>query len=487
MMRPAPHTSTSTCTSTSTSSYSCTCPCTPALLVLPLLLLSGTPSALAAVESDLGLGSRATALGGAFTALADDFSAAHYNPAGIALAPVRGRAGPHGVTLHLGYLWSSPDLWVRTRRESGDKQGISSLVEPRAPSDGHGPDIAHPLPTTTGLTFGCTFDLERVAGIPRAHLGLALYFPLRRFFRWDIMSSAELQWPAYLDRTQHMSILPVLAFRIHERLSVGVGARVSVAVETNTEARVLPRAEGGSAGEVDAEMGNEVTIGGRVAPTFGVLARPTDWLRVGLAWRGALWSDDWGYDDVDTEGLPGLSLGSFGFTHRFAHYYQPMEVAAGAAAGWPGLLMLSADVTWADWSDYLDSNHDDHGGELHNATLTPRVGLALQATPTTELLAGYAYVPSPFDNGGGWTNFVDNDKHVVAIGGQVDLAPWIGWSGRALRIALHAQLHLLRDRVEVKDWQSFANEAEAEANPGWPGWRSGGRALSLGVSLDAEL
>ena len=183
--------------------------------------------------------------------------------------------------------------------------------------------------------------------------------------------------------------------------------------------------------------------------------------------------------------LPGLALGSFGYTQHFAHYYTPMTVSVGVALEPIEPLSVSLDVTWSQWSEYLDSDHDNHDGALFSDTVTPRVGASWKFVPSTALLAGYYYEPSPFDNRSAGTNFVDNDKHVVSIGTQTDLRAFGDGNRPPLRLCWHAQLQVLRERREVKDWTRFSSEEVALANPGWPGWLSGGWVLNIGLSLDA--
>ena len=65
-----------------------------------------TPSVSAATLAETGgLGARATAMGGAFTAVADDFSAAYYNPAGLAQI--------EGYSISIEYLLVLPQIYVQ--------------------------------------------------------------------------------------------------------------------------------------------------------------------------------------------------------------------------------------------------------------------------------------------------------------------------------------------------------------------------------------
>jgi len=450
-----------------------------------LSLLALAPSAAAQVEARYGLGSRATAMGGAFTAVADDVSAVHYNPAGLALRSGEDRV--HGVDLHVGFRWAHPALSVRLGRVVGGELVFDQEADLEAASE-----IRHEVQDTVGLSFGVRLDLNKILGFDSdlvgVSAGLVLFMPLDHAFRWNVLGGHQLQWPMYLDRNQSMSILPAVAVHILDVVALGIGFRTSIDIEANTEFVVTRSGppEIGAAPKLDGQLGNQSRIAGKLAPTFSVLARPLDWLSLGLIVRLPVASDDWGYTDIDTTQLQGIGLGSLSYTHRFAHYANPLEVAFGVALEPLPTLTVSLDGAWADWTSYLDSNHEGYGGKPFRATFTGRVGAAWEVCPSAAVMAGYGYAPTPFDNGGSWTNFVDNDRHLISAGGQLDLMAALGMDRSPIRLGFHTQLQVLRDHREVKDWRAFRSEAEAQANPGWPGWLSSGWVLDLGLSVDAE-
>jgi len=79
-----------------------------------------------------GWGSRATAMGGAFTALADDFSAVYYNPAGLMYPrsleePVPDRKG---IRFDFGYVYGEPRLWIRDPHEGEAVEDYGSTTGP---------------------------------------------------------------------------------------------------------------------------------------------------------------------------------------------------------------------------------------------------------------------------------------------------------------------------------------------------------------------
>ncbi len=430
-----------------------------------LLLLLPT-QALAGIEDSYGFGSRATALGGAFSALADDLSAAWYNPAGLALAESSGAAG---IDLHVGVLWVHPALQADLARIDGTR-----LVFDGAPVAG---DVDHGVEPVLGFNIAAGFDFGRILGLDGIHLGVAVHVPAGVAFRWDVIGPQELTWTMYRDRTQRMSILPALALRPHPTVGFGVGVRVTLDNETNSESVLRQNADG----TLTAELGNAARAQPRAAPYIGLLVEPLEWLRLAVTVRAALDTEDFGYTDVDATRLESLGLASFGYSHRFSRYYSPVEVTVGLGLHFEPV-RITADVTWSAWSDFVDPSRA--GERLSDDTVTPRFGVATRVHRSTELMAGYSYYSTPFDNRAGWANLVDNDKHIAAIGTRTELA---AFGGPNVSLSWHAQAHVLRDRREVKDWTRFESEAEALANPGWPGWNSGGWLLNLGLSVDVSL
>jgi hypothetical protein len=417
-------------------------------------------SAAADVHDSIGLDPRDSALAGSTAARPGRFSAVWSNPAGL----VRDGDGRGFAELSLGMIYAHPSLHV-----------ASLDGRPIAP-DATVADVA-------GAVLGARFDLGRAFGLEGLGAGLALYVP-NDIFRWSIRPDERVTWLFATDQSQHLGIHGGLGYRITRWLSAGASLRVLFDTETFTTGRVTevrrtvdPRT-GASGFEVGTQLGEEVAVYGRVAPTLGVQITPSDALALGLVYRHPLYVDDWGWTRI--QGAPGA--GDLGYVHRFAHYYQPLELSA-AVSGRIGTVRLSADATYRRWSDALTTNHASLGPGRFGDTVVPAFGVSWEARPGFVVMGGYRFVKSPFDNFGGPTNLLDADQHVTSMGADVTL-------GRVdnVAFALRAsyQISWLVTREEIKDPRRFRDDREILTNPGYPGYRFGGSISAGSAAVEAR-
>ncbi len=423
--------------------------------ILTICAVVGAPGvASAGIADNIGLGPRAAAMAGSMAARAGDPSALHHNPAGLRAAD----DGPGFVQASFGIVWATPRLYVESL------QG------------GDGPATV-PIDDTTGLLLGLRLDPGQRLGIAGLALGVSVYAPTH-LFAWKIHPDDDPQWLFHTDRTQHIAIRGALAWQLGWGVTVGAGLRAMFDTETNTRARVVDvrqnpdSAEGDSGIEVSTRMGEDVTVLGKSAPIVGVRWQAGA-LSLGATWRDELFVDDWGRTRII--GAPGL--GDAGYAHRFSHYYEPTELAA--AAAWRALpwLHVSADVTWGRWSEALTTNHNALGPGRYGDTVIAATGASARLGDTM-VMAGYRWHPSPFDNFGGPTNLLDNDRHVISSGAEVPL-----WDG--VRLLASASAQILVEREETKDWRRFESEVRMQDNPGAAGYRHGGVVVATTVGMEA--
>jgi hypothetical protein len=434
-----------------------------ASLAAALVILAAS-SARADGESDLGLSPRAAALGGAVGAVGGDFAATAYNPGALIVPGDRDGFGE----LHVGFVAAVPSVWAQ------------SVMEGRAL------DLLPP-DETLAIVAGGRFDVGRGLGLPGLALGLAFYAPLQGLVRSRIRPDDALSWLQLTDRTQHISLHLGLAYRIAEWLSVGVGVRITFDEEafitgTATDVRrITDPVTGEERVEAGTRLGVETAIYGRAAPVLGVLVAPVPTLRFGFAWRGRLFSDDWGWARL--QGIEGV--GDLGFLYRFTHVFRPHELAWSAAWRAHEVLEVSAELTWAMWSDALSPTFASLAGRFGDVVI-PAVGARVSPLPGLDVLLGYRYARSPFSDLGGPTNLLSNDTHYVGLGIEADLDRLIEGESMPFTVGLSGRLAILEDREEVKNGRRFLDDRALVTNPGYPGYRYGGLVPSVQVSVETQ-
>lgn len=424
-----------------------------------LTLLPGT--ALGAVEDTLGLGPRAMALGGSYGARPGDFAATYYNPAGLSPGGTPDRTGGF-FDLSLAWIYAHPTLRVT----AADGSEIPTTGEP----------------DTNGAVVGARFSVGQPFGLEGLNMGLSVYVP-DHLFRWAIYPDDDPQWALLMDRTQVVSAHAALGYRVTPWLSLGAGLRVLFDVQTLTRGRVTSVELDEETGKVltHTELGTDARVFGRVSPIFGVLVTPNDDLRFGLTYRHESYVDDWG--DTRIREVPILS--NMGYTHHFAHYFEPMQVSVAASADVTDELDVSLDLTWARWSRALSTNHNTFGSEVWGDTLTPAAGVRWHATDALSLLGGYRFQKSPLDNFGGPTNLLDNDRHVASLGLEAELSKLVSPALDA-SVTLGLEEIILVERTETKDFRRFESDTAWRKNPGYPSYSYGGSVMALSLGMEAR-
>ena len=429
----------------------------PAGLAMMLAVAAPAP-ARAGIEDSIGLGPRATALGGAYAARPGDWSAAYYNPAGLAARPGEPDDAPGFVHFAFGAVHAQPLLSVT---------GV----------DGEDVPLAAPVHDTTGALVGIRWDAGHAMGVEGLAVGIAAYVP-SSFFAWSIHPDDDVQWAFLTDRTQRLGVHLAVAWRVSPVVAVGVGFRLMFDAQTFTYGRVTSVEQttdeaGRTTGfDVGTQLGEDVRLFGKSAPVAGLLITPTPTLHVGLTLRERIFVDDWGNTRI--QGAP--VLGDLGYNHRFAHYFQPRQAVLGIGWAVDPALTVSADLTYSRWSEALTTNQARLDPGRMGDTLLPAAGVSWAPSDGLRWMAGYQFVLSPLDNFGGPTNLLDNDQHVGSAG--------VEWAVEGWSVTAALRLAWLVERQEQKDWQHFASDSQMEANPGFPSYTHGGivPGLSLGVS-----
>lgn len=371
-------------------------------LSLAVALLAASGPAHANPVDAFGFGARSIALGGAATAAADDISANYYNPAAL--------AAQRDIRLELGYAHLVPSL-----RLDGADLGV----------DAH-------RGFQGGLAIGGDVLGHRVT------FSVGVFLPDRQITRIRALPERQPRWALYDNRPQRLVLAASLAVEVWEDLYVGAGLTFlshTVGVLDVT-------------GQVDFFESDKTVLTSSLRedlvavryPSAGVLWTPGDW-RFGVAYRDEFFLkldlDVIVRGDIVVDGEPLIEDAAFKLTSINHNLFSPRQISFGVAYEGP-CWMVSADLTWAQWSRFptptaaveivLDIPETDftipppdapQPMDFHDI-LIPRLGAEWHVLDHplvgVTLRGGYFYEPTPAPAQRGKTNYVDTDKHGLSAG-----------------------------------------------------------------------
>jgi long-chain fatty acid transport protein len=412
-------------------------------ITLSLLMTAALlPATVSANPLDaFGFGARGMSLGGAMTAIARDFSANYYNPAGL--------ASGEDLRIEIGYMYNDPTLTM-----NGNDQNVDRSY---------------------GVQAGVVMPGQ--IGTRTLAFSVGLHLPAERITRIRALPQRQPQWVVYDNRPQRLVITTSAAFEIVEWLYVGAG----VTFLSNTEGSLDMS---GLVSLTDAEetalfSGVDVNLSSVRYLSAGLLVTPGDNFRAGLSFR-----DEFELAlnlDVNVEGdiaplepgaPPVVEGGRFDLKTLNSNLFSPRQLTLGLAWEEPRWL-VSADVSWLQWSRFpppaseiqieLDLDPLDFAVPPSDAPLNPefddiftaRVGgeyVALQSRYldlTTR--AGYFFEPTPAPDQPGQTNYIDSSRHGASLGLGFAFHDFSAVFPRPLLFDVAAQFIGLREREYVKD------------------------------------
>ena len=405
-----------------------------------LCLLLFTPPAHGSVLDVFGFGARGMGMGNAQTAVADDVSANHYNPAGLALA--------ESLRIDVGYLHT----FSRMTLNEGDLD----------------------LDENPGVQAGLV--IPGSIGDIRLAFGLGFHLPNSRLSRIRALPESQPRFVLMDNRTQHVSINANIAIQPFEGLTLGAG----LTFLTDTTGTVaLTGTLTPDPDEGDLANAVDVTFETARFPALGIHWEATDRLSLGLTWRSQMAVTlDIGADiEADIVELLGpRPLAGSVSVHSFnTNFFKPHQVFLGAAfSPAPGTL-LALDVGWMHWSafptptaavaiDFSLETYDTEG--LIPAPTLPEdphfedtfairagleQGLSLGSSVDLIVRGGYAFEPSPAPDQPGVTNYVDLDRHLFSAGLAAGLFENPTGGERPVQVDLALQYTLHAQREYRKD------------------------------------
>ena len=417
-----------------------------------LSLLLAPPPLPATVAMELGIGSRATSMGGAYTAIADDFSATYYNPAG--LAQIR-RAEITFTSLYASPEFSmshqeSVNLYHRVMALRGIGGGVTYLDIPPVSMD-----------RTFGAVLGIAADMEYLFGFKKFYLGLAAYIPYEWLSKSVAVSTTGTfpHFPLYVARWASPVINVSLAYEILPTLSVGAGANLLMDMAIDTYAAVTMDFEQyGLVGGINSPVVTPVVNRELVldaAPQAGILWKPGRGVSLGLSYRGKLVVNLKGAEEFSISVRLPFTDGTYRVLDAsatpliFANFFTPHAVTLGVAWEIGEKALGSFDLTWNKWSDFVDGRGRRPTDPFRD-TFVPRAGFEYSIGENTRVSAGYFYQRSPIPDQPQESNYLDFTKHVFSMGVSYTF-PMPVLRKRKLTIQGYLQYHLLEDRVIDKE------------------------------------
>lgn len=404
----------------------------------------------------------------------------------------RNVVGPNGQPLPNDVV---PTQWISQGCPAGNQPGQCPAPGLAArPRQGQGTSGQ----TRSYLALGLAHKLvpERLAIGVYAMIPVNKLTTARAFYadEREALFSDSLHPELYGDRLTAISIALGAAVAPWPWLSVGASLGVGLANGASSATYIQ-----NSTDYSTLLMNNAVSTSVNLSPTAGLRIKAAPWLRFGLVTHAP---ESFTIDTSLDATLP--SGTASGTTRRDLYDWTPWTVGGGAEADvyqhGEHTFSIVASAKLGMWSDYQD-RHGQHpwvyGGDLGwKNTVSGTLGVRHRGGPA-RIFADLTYIPSPVPEQIGRSNYVDNDRVGLALGGDVEIKLWgvsirpgLQFRGDRL-IYRHNTKNDSRILDEVPDGSVFGTsqapvpgaQGLQTNNPGWPGFASEGWLWSGAFTL----
>lgn len=352
-------------------------------------LLAGT--ALSAHAGGLArpnpVSARSVGIGGAFSAIADDPTALHFNPAGIALLP--------GLDIMVGGEFVKAPRTYTPKSAFCDANPGDAACQPQSPTA-----PIRPLPT---MGFATRLHDEGVPSRLAFGVGFWNTFGGQLFYKDNLPGTVKSTRNAVLE------VVPGIGYQVDDVLAIGAAFRLGIGL---FDSQVSQRPQ-------DAELSaSGVGAGG----TLGVMVTPTDALRIGAYYRTSL--------TVTTNGS-GVVHQASGDLDVDIEFKQQWPQQAGLALAFKPMdkLTLAGQFDWDGWSIVNEIKPTFKG----NPSLTEQAAIPTDWQDSYQIHLGAQYAASDnLELRGGWTydsmavtkrfmerEFLDGNSMFFALGVSV--------------------------------------------------------------------
>jgi len=394
-----------------------------------------------------GISPRAIGMANAFSAIAEDFSACYYNPAGLA------QHEHHAFTI--GYVFAQPRL----------KQYLST-----------DPNVINETEQVNfrGLVFGMVVDLTKIFNIGDRNLALGVatsagdnFLAGWRAHDWDPEVPRFIR---YGDVTNRVHLYCGVGFEVFKEIAyIGIGFNFwqDIAVPDMKLKMHLVSQE-----VLEKEI--DIDADAQISPIIGFLLKPFPWLSIAYTYR-----DQWSQEiPADLTAVTKLGPIELPIHTEFASrdYFLPWNMTVGVAGRPDERLLVSLDVTYYHWAAFELPMWEGEFPEWNN-TVVPRLGVEYKVWKELLLRAGYWYEASPVpDQSDMSSNHLDFDKHVVStgLGYTFSKVPYLGELPfmHAISVDFFFQWQIMEKRTQAKV-------------TGQPGWLIEGYQVAAGFGVSS--
>jgi long-chain fatty acid transport protein len=319
------------------------------------------------------MGARATALGGAFTATADDGSAIFYNPAGLSW-------------LNQGWHASGNLALIRPTSKYARADGLTSQAYPGSPTA-----------ETKDRTFPPAGAYLSYRANAKWAFGLGFFTPFGLGVDWDQADTFAGRKLATNSEIQGYYISPVVSFRPNEEFALAAGFHAVITHLTLQRILVGGTNLDTNLGDIELSGSSDIAY----APAFALMVRPREDLSFGVNFKGGV-TNKFDQQDASLSNRFDQSVTTDKVSGELDY---PSILSFGARYQATERLAVMLDYVWMDWSVFDEVKLTFSEGNFPTTVLEEkyddgdqwRMGAEYQYSPSLSFMVGYVrdHTPQP--------------------------------------------------------------------------------------------
>ncbi|MBP7583120.1 MAG: hypothetical protein KBA61_03735 [Spirochaetes bacterium] len=412
-------------------------------LFLAAILFLGVSTAHANFADTYGLGAKGASMGSAMTALADDWSSAYYNMAGLGRRPqMESLAEVKSASTQLLYRTLNKLQQKKVLNEQSD--GTSTAEEPADKINNNELALGYlyTLPMMN-VSYGGATETDALSG---GALSLGMVIDMNTFMRLPYGINMRLGVGAILEgdfglgkvtdddvqthyflrygrRIQRFLLNMGVGFEVwKDHLFLGVGSTTGVGGQGVVQINEVGLTEEPQTPPARTKM----NLRPRQAPLAGISFKwdnlgPGNF-NAGMTYRGELVLK---IDPFATEATTELGNINMQMSLAIQDYFTPNEYVFGVAYTYPAIwifrsVTMAIDLEYQQWSRYdlsrsqkLQSTYEDPN---FSDIIIYRFGFEESVYPWLKIREGYVFRPAFTPDQTGRSNYLDNDTHIIALG-----------------------------------------------------------------------